>query len=207
LKSLLALALLLGTSPAFAVNKCTDSTGKVVFQDAPCPSGLQADEVKVWQNTPGASGGRSAEWQFLKATDQMTGKTSCKASSPVAYVPARRSSRDFNQMQLVVSAYGGGKFIAFVDLFSTSANILHNDVNGMGIRVEPGTFHPLNTRASQRIVATTESASLIDQLIQGKTFRLRMRFWPYDDLEDSRDIPLTGVRQAIAMAAECAKSL
>ncbi len=39
------LVALLGTVPAWAVNKCTGADGKVVFQDAPCPG--KGEEIQV----------------------------------------------------------------------------------------------------------------------------------------------------------------
>ncbi len=47
---LMAMALLaaMSAAPAWAVNKCTDSTGKVVFQDAPCGNTAKAEAVKIY---------------------------------------------------------------------------------------------------------------------------------------------------------------
>ena len=40
------------TSPAMAVNKCVDDTGKVVYQSAPCPTTSKGSELTIQKVTP-----------------------------------------------------------------------------------------------------------------------------------------------------------
>lgn len=55
--SAFALIGLLGISPASAINKCIDDTGKVSYQDEQCPSG-KSEELKLTGAVgPGNSGG------------------------------------------------------------------------------------------------------------------------------------------------------
>jgi hypothetical protein len=42
----LAAALAWGATGALAINKCTDKTGKVTYQDKKCPDDVKADELK-----------------------------------------------------------------------------------------------------------------------------------------------------------------
>jgi hypothetical protein len=43
-----ALGLICATN-AYAINKCTDASGKVSYQEEPCVSGAKASTIKVWE--------------------------------------------------------------------------------------------------------------------------------------------------------------
>lgn len=47
----LLIAALLANDPAWPINKCTDATGKVTYQEKTCPPADQGEEIKIHDNT------------------------------------------------------------------------------------------------------------------------------------------------------------
>lgn len=206
MKLFAALVIAAACTTVHAVNKCTTPGGSVVFQDAPCSIGQKADSVKVWKNTPSESGGPNTVWRFERTQDSMTGRAACFAYSPSTIIIAN-SYRDTNEARLVLSAQPAGNVLAVLRLESSSKSIFHNDLEGMGIKVDPGSFHPLTIKVGQNLVSTPKAPTLIEELATANSFRLRIRFWPYDKLVDSGSVTTSGMKAALTMATECAKSL
>ena len=65
-----AALLILLTSPALAVNKCVDETGKVVYQSAPCPTTSKGSELTLQKaaSVPAPSPADAAELQRIRQT-------------------------------------------------------------------------------------------------------------------------------------------
>lgn len=196
----LGLALLALSANAWAINKCTGSDGKVSYQEAPCPSATRAQEVAA---PSGPATGADKDWRFERTVDSMTNETTCAVVSPPVHAVGR-TYRDLSEARVIVSASSAGRFLAGVQIYR--GNLIHNNVTGMGIKVEPGQFRPLDIKAGQKLVSTSQSSQLIDEMLGGRTVRLRLRFWPYDDLIDTDTAQLTGFRQAMLQAAACAKA-
>lgn len=72
-----ALPMLLAAAPAWAINKCTQKDGKVVYQDAPCQNTAAANEtVKTWgagQAAPSAAGTTSAGFKRVNPNPSLQG--------------------------------------------------------------------------------------------------------------------------------------
>lgn len=71
---ILAFTLILGSSPAFSINKCTDD-GKVTYSDLPCPEAAHSSEFTqqvIPPNDPAAAKKRylSDQKQLRKITEQ-----------------------------------------------------------------------------------------------------------------------------------------
>lgn len=203
-KAIAIAAVLLAAAPARAVNKCTGPDGAVVFQDAPC--GVATKKAEVVRSSPAVTGNTREEWSFHRSVDAMTAGVSCAALSPVTYI-SDRSYRDLKKLRVLVMAQPGGKYLAAVRIESYSDGIFHNDISGMGLKTEPGAFHEISLKAGQKVAGFTDSAAVIDGMLLARSMRLRVRFWPYDNLLDSNAIGTAGLPQAVARAAACAKDL
>jgi len=69
---LLVALLALLTTPAVAVNKCVDDTGKVAYQSAPCPSAAKGSEITLQKAAPPPVVS-PADAEELKRIQQTTG--------------------------------------------------------------------------------------------------------------------------------------
>lgn len=201
MKKVLAVALAFAVVPAWAINRCTGPDGKVQFQDGACTSNETSKTLPILSAPPGDRD----KWNFEKSTDSMTGKVSCLAFSPEVLL-GTRVARQYNAVRLTVHALPNERFLATADIMSGSRDIFHNDLAGMGIRSEPGSFLPLDVKLGQKMVGGSKSGQAIDELLSAKFIKLRLRFWPYDDLVDSPAIATVGLRQAIVLASQCARA-
>lgn len=193
----------LSALPAWAVNKCTGPEGTVIFQDALCSA--SAKKAETVRAAPAVTGKTRKEWVFQKGVDAMTGGVSCAAYSPIIYMQSQ-SSRDFQHLRVMVVAMPNDKFLAAVQILDHSSAIFHNQLDGMGLKTEPGTFHTLGIKGGQKLVGFNDNTAAIDALVLASNMRLRVRFWPYDRLVDSDAISTSGLRQAVISAARCAKT-
>lgn len=196
----LGLALLTVAPSAWAINKCTGPDGKVSYQEAPCPNASRSQEVA---QPPMSAADASKLWQFQRSVDSMTNETTCAVISPPMHAVGR-SYRDISDARLVVTSLPAGRFLASVQIFR--GNLIHNEIRGMGIKTEPGQFFPLDVKVGQKIVSTSQSSQVIDELLGARSVRLRLRFWPYDELIDTDPASMSGFRQAVVQAAACAKA-
>lgn len=201
--SILAISgLTFSASPAWAINKCTLADGSVAFQDAPCNMETKKSEtVKTWDsNLTGRS--TAGSWEFRRAIDDMTGKISCLVISPVT--SAEPSGRDlkFTPVHLVIVVTPSGE--TFGVRTSTEKDLFHNDIGGMGVKLGNLEFVPLDVRAGQHVVGSTQGARLIKALPSSGSARLRVRFWPYDTLRDTLPIDTLGFASAFKQAEGCA---
>lgn len=70
--TILLTAAMLSTAPAWAVNKCTGTDGKVVFQDAPCTS-EKAETVRIFKSDTQPNAVRDKAVALCKAGIQAAG--------------------------------------------------------------------------------------------------------------------------------------
>jgi len=189
-------------TPVWAINKCTGPDGKVTYQEAQCPSAsTAADEVKTW----GAGGRPGERWLFTRQKDEMTGAVVCFAGSPYTYVMAARNAV---AVRLLV-AYGKGARVVTVRTIEVGGDLFHNDLIGMGVKVDGNEFLPITRSVNQHAVGFSPVAQeqLIGQLDGARSIKLRVRFWPYDSLRDSEALPTDGMKQSLAAAQACAAQL
>ena len=193
-------ALMVLCGPALAINKCTGADGKVVFQDGACPNTSKADEVKIFNKISGAQG----SWRFLKQNDNMTGAVTCFAFAPEAGIG---SLKDYPYVRLHIAMRGD--VVSLVLRTGSDTELFHNDIDGMGVKVDSNNFVGVNNKVNANAVAfdAAARATLVEQFSSGKAFRIRARFWPRNALGDTDSISLTGFKQAYAQAAQCAKSV
>lgn len=197
----IAAAAAIGCGSASAINKCTMADGKPVFQDAPCPVSSQKSEtVKTWDSN--LSGRSRGEWSFVRNTDDMTGKQACLVLSPLTSPDPQRGGDKFIPARIVVVVGSNGS--TFGVRTGTDKDLFHNDLGGMGIKTNNAEFMPLDIKAGQHVVASSQGASIIEAMSGATSARLRLRFWPYDTLYDTMTIDFAGYRQAFASAKQCA---
>lgn len=193
-------ALLLVAAANAQVHKCTDASGKVSYSEMPCPAGRAGAELQGIARPATPARGT---WRFERVVDSMTGAQRCAVISPSAYVVGR-SYRDITETRLEVTALPADRFALSMVIVGTR-NIFHNDLGGAGIKPDSSQFVPFLVKGGQRVALTTQSSDAIDALLLAKSVRLRVRFWPYDDLLDTDPIQMVGFSQAIIQAAACAK--
>lgn len=197
----IAAALAIGCGSAAAINKCTMADGKPVFQDAPCPVSSQKSEtVKTWDSN--LTGRARDEWSFVRNTDDMTGKQACLVLSPLTSPDPQRGGTKFIPARIVVVV--GATSSTFGVRTGTDKDLFHNNLSGMGIKTNNAEFMPLDIKAGQHVVGSSQGASIIEAMSGANNARLRLRFWPYDTLYDTMTIDFAGYRQAYASAKQCA---
>lgn len=203
MKSTVAIVLLMVfAAPVWAVNKCTGPDGKVVFQDAPCGvSSQKAETVKTWDNNL-AGRARQGRWEFRRSVDDMTGKTGCLVISPVTSPEPKGRDYKFMPVHLVIVVSASGS--TFGVRTSTDKDLFHNDIDGMGVKLDNLPFVPLDVKPGQHVVGSSQGAQIVEALPKAKNLRLRLRFWPYDTLHDTMVIDTGGFGVAFGLAKQCA---
>lgn len=190
--------------PAMAVNKCTQADGKIAYQDAPCNSASRASELRLAPppQDPALS------WRFSREKDAMTGAETCFAVSPEIIMNASFGMHTYANVsvQLAVLPNFGGMALTVRSRPGEAAGIFHHDISGLGVKVDDGQFVPIDERIASNALgfATGAVPDLLGAMQRGKNIRLRLRFWPYDKLDDSRPIALDGFHQAARLALSCA---
>lgn len=197
-----AVALALSCGPAAAINKCTLPGGKVVFQDAPCDTSAHKSEtVKTWDNNL-TDRSRSGSWRFLRDIDDMTGRRGCLVLSPLTSPDPTRGGDKFITSRIVVVVRADGE--TFAVRTGTDKDLFHNDLGGMGVKLNNTGFIPLDVKVGSHVVTSNQGSAVIAALPTAREARLRLRFWPYDTLYDTMTIDMSGFRQAYASAKQCA---
>lgn len=193
-----AVALLVATTAAHALNKCVSSDGKVTYQETYCSNETTSNEVKIWGNS---SNSEFSQWRFEKSFDQMKGKTSCFIRSPIA-TPKPGSAQKFLPIHAMIIVTSDTEEFAL----RTSSNdeLFHNELRGMGVKTNRGTFIPITIKASSHVVGVNNSLELIKELEGSSNLSIRVRFWPHDQLYDMTPLTTAGLRTALKQARSCA---
>ena len=200
---LAALALL--CAPAWAQYKCTGAGGRVTYSDVPCPSTQKKEEVKMWDSNLGGRA-QARGWEFRRGKDDMTGKTSCLIISPVT-TPEPKKGGDFKFAPVHLVVVVSGADATFAVRTSTDKDLFHNDLSGMGVKLDNMDFMPLDVKGGQHVVGSSAGAKILEALPKAKSVRLRVRFWPHDALHDTMPISTAGYAAARERGAQCAESL
>lgn len=182
--------------------KCTAPDGRVTKQKGSCPPGHKIEVDRYDSPTPSAVGG---DWSFTRYTDPMTNATTCVATSPTFTIPAKRT---YPSAALVV-AYSKPDTPTLFLRIASKGEIFHHNTTGTGLKAGDLPMLPFENRPTQTMLTVSPGtdAAMADTLLQAKTARARVRFWPWDDTYDSPEIPLSGYRQALSLAKSCAQKL
>ena len=178
--------------------KCTEPGGKVTYQTGSCPAGSKIEVARTDQIKQQESGDA---WQHTRTTDSMTGQTTCAATSPQFY---SRSKHYFPVHRVVVVPSQREPSIGIIIVDNKTT--YHHNTLGTGIKVGEMTLVPFSGRTSQTLVMPTPgtTAALVDAMHQANGIRIRARYWPWDETRDSDLLPMTGFKQAYALAKACA---
>lgn len=193
------LFMLLLLSPTQTIYKCVDDGGIASYSDKPCP-GKNELVKSIETNKPKKQ--KAPEWEFSKHKDDMTGETSCFVGSPSSTVRARRN--DSEEIELRVWEQSGTWGAAIYVSNDPGSASFHPDVQGQGVKV--GNFGFLEVKKKHKnllVFGAHESALIANQLRAAPSFRLRMRFWPYDQLIDSDAITTAGFSDAATPNRAC----
>ncbi|MNW09998.1 hypothetical protein D3C71_2071230 [compost metagenome] len=73
------------------------------------------------------------------------------------------------------------------------------------MKVGEGEFTPLTRKITQHALGFDDGVvpSVLASLKGAKSFRVRLRFWPYDQLADSQPGSLEGAEGAVLAALKC----
>lgn len=194
------LCMLLPATSAIAVNKCIAPDGRVSYQEAACPATVKSEKtVKIWDSKVGTAHG---QWKFERKLDEMTGRVSCLAFSPLTFPKPIPQPTGFFPVHMVVVATEQAEVIGLRT--GDNRNTFHNDIQGMGVRTDTGPFIPFSSKTGSHVVGVDDSAALIDMLSQSSELLVRARFWPYEQLYDMEPISSAGFTSALALARACA---
>ncbi len=194
------LCLLLPATSAIAINKCIAPDGRVSYQETACPSTTKNEQtLKVWDGKVGTT--RNV-WKFERKHDEMTGKVSCLAFSSVTFPKPIPKPTDFLPVHMVLVATKETEVIGLRT--SDNRHTFHNDIQGMGLRTNNGSFIPFSSKTGNHVVGVADSAALIDMIDKSSELLVRARFWPYEQLYDMEPIASEGFAAALALARACA---
>ena len=190
--------------PSAAINKCSGADGRVTYQDAPCDGASKPSTIAV-QSAPQDP---DKQWRFVRSKDPMTSQEACFAISPEVIINASFGTRSYAKVfvQVAVLPNFGGMALTVRSRQGDARGIFHHDIAGLGVRVDDGPFVPLIEKISANALGFSDSVpqGLLAAMEHGQVIRLRLRFWPYDQLHDSGAIGLGGFKQATLSAMRCA---
>lgn len=190
-------------APAWAINKCTGADGNVVFQDGPCSSRAKSQEIPSACCSPADT---KKSWQFERSMDSMTGVLTCFATSPPVEIAAGPRAVASIYMQIAMRP----DFASLTIRTNKQTDIFHHLLDGSGIKVGSFDFLPITQKVNANGVGfanPVDSAMVVLKMLPAsKDVKVRLRFWPWEQLNDSFEpIPLQGFKQAYALAEDCSK--
>lgn len=215
LLSVFAVALVL--FPPTLQAKCVGKNGEVIFSSRSCEA-----EGGTWTGPERAAPSASSEtrtsaapdtnakdqWTFARHSDDMTGKSACMAISPKIFVGSRGNTFYFITLRVGRSPAGPIVAIKSERGFADSPESFHVEVAGLGVKVGSGEFLPVTARVGSDILGFTGPVAeeIVGQLSAAKTFRARVRFWPYEQTYDSEPVTTDGFGVAHELAEKCSEN-
>ena len=185
------------------VFKCTNDDGSIVYQQVPCVGGT--NEPLIRSRAPRET---RQEWTLISQTDEMTDKQQCVIESPPSYAGQR--GNDFLFVSIRVTTTEQGEHVVGIHGSAPLSRrdippSFHNNIQGLGIRVDREPFVTVDTKAGQRVLGfgLEKSGLLVSQLSKGSQAAVRVRFWPYDHTYDGTDIALLDFGRAMDALASC----
>lgn len=195
---LLILSTPLAAQPIY---KCVAQNGTTIFSKEPC--GPDAKPVDV----PMPHSESATQWTFVKFVDDMTNNTVCAADSPSAYL-GNDGSTIFHLAKLRVLDIGG-TFGVTIEASELSTNAhqqsLHNDLSNTGVKVGDK-FFPTSRKLNDKmaIVSEGDAGEMVELLEQGQSFRIRLRYWPYDTVFDNKvAVAQSGLGKVLDQVRDC----
>lgn len=187
------------------IYKCTKD-GKTSFSDKPCTG----EQVIITQQIeekmpPKPAESANSSWKFHRSTDEMTGKNICLAVSPNIIVGVE--GRDILAATLRVTGSSLGPIVGLKSerLFKEHPKSFHNDIDGLGIKIGDNAFIPFDEKSGSSVLgfSSEKSRQIVEQLATGNTFRLRLRYWPYEKTYDSTPQENTSFAAVFEQVKEC----
>lgn len=201
---LFLIPLVVCAGPAYSINKCTDAQGRITYQEQACNKESSATTVDV----PAVPIDATAQWRFAKERDSMTGEVTCFAISPVSYTNWGRGmiTHSVVFMQVAIPKGGSNMAVTVRSYDTDNGSLFHINTDGQGIKVEGGPFYPLREKSgSHALVVSSDSVpALFGAFEKSQSFKLRLRFWPYEALHDTQPIPLSNFKRSTLSAMKCA---
>lgn len=187
---------------ASAVNKCTSPNGSVSYQAAPCEAAAKAEQPTHIQSQGLPS---SERWDFSKQKDEMTGRTTCFAVSPSAFLMWGRGGYNKTRVRIQIAASPEAG-LSLTVRSTTGGPTFHPKFAGSGIKIDNNDFLPFTRSIESHGLGFEQGTQpiIIGQLASAQSFRARVRMWPFDELLDTDPISTAGFKGAMQQALACA---
>ena len=194
-------AFVFSASANAAVYKCEEN-GQTIFSDRPC--GQAAEKVEIKNEKKRASSSTS-KWEVLRAEDEMTGRTTCVAKSPNIYMGKEGSNFLFASLRVVTLNSGFVVGARSEVGFDSRPASIHNDISGLGVKVGDFGFQEFDVKQGSYVVGfdPDTSARIVEELKQSEHFRVRLRYWPYQETYDSSETTTQGLADALEDLRAC----
>ena len=193
-------------SVSAAVYKCERPDGTMSYQGAPCSTKEKSIKTPI-----GNSSGKNKIndlWELITNKDKMTDENTCIIQSPIFFVGNQGNDFIFSRLRITKDNNGKpivGIYIDPVTGGGESTVSFHNDIHGLGARVDKNEFVKATLKATQNVLAfdLESSEKLTEQLKTGEYIATRLRFWPYDKTYDTIPQPLSDFNRAFRLLNDC----
>jgi hypothetical protein len=206
MRFVLAILSIIPLTAGAAVYKCERPDGTMSYQGIPC-----ATKEKSIKTPIGNSTGKNKinnTWELITNKDKMTDENTCIIQSPLFFVGSQGNDLIFSRLRLTKDNNENpivGIYIDPVTGTELSAVSFHNDIHGLGARVDKNEFVKATVKASQNVLAfdLESSEKLTEQLKTGDYIATRLRFWPYDKTYDTIPQSLSDFNRAFRLLNDC----
>lgn len=206
MRFVLAILSIIPLTAGAAVYKCERPDGTMSYQGTPC-----ATKEKSIKTPIGNSTGKNKinnTWELITNKDKMTDENTCIIQSPLFFVGSQGNDLIFSRLRLTKDNNENpivGIYIDPVTGTELSAVSFHNDIHGLGARVDKNEFVKATVKASQNVLAfdLESSEKLTEQLKTGDYIATRLRFWPYDKTYDTIPQSLSDFNRAFRLLSDC----
>lgn len=190
------------TTASAAVYKCEEG-GQLVFSDRPC--GQNAEKLEIRERQKVKANSDSSEWRMARFDDDMTGTTSCAAVSPLILLGIESGEMMFASMRVVSEGDGFMVGVRSEAGINDRPESIHNNIDGLGLKVGEFPFHEFQIQSGSYVVGfkSEPSSEIVQELKEADSFRIRLRYWPYDQTYDSVGTTTTGFVRALEEMQDC----
>ena len=206
MRFVIAMLSIIPLSVSAAVYKCERTDGTTSYQGMPCstkeksiktPIGNSSDKNKI-----------DDLWELITNKDKMTDENTCIIQSPMFFVGSQGNDLIFSRLRITKDNNGNpivGIYIDPVTGGELTTVSFHNDIHGLGARVDKNEFVEATLKATQNVLAfdLENSKKLIGQLKTGEYIATRLRFWPYDKTYDTTPQSLSDFNRAFRLLNDC----
>lgn len=190
-----------------AIYECKDSNGNTSYQDHSCKKNEKGSEIGPPSvNSPLVDA--KENWTIIDQVDDMTNQRSCVIESPSAYLG--RQGSDFLFATIRVTITNTDQFV--VALYSSvplsddmKPPSFHNDIYGLGLKIDNNQFIEVDLKINSRVIGfnSEKSNKIVSEILKGNKASIRVRFWPYDETFDGRNISLWDFQRALDALKTC----